>query len=137
MFNKAKTWDEARAICQEDSGDLVGIRDGFEQSYLTLLSYLSASIESKPWIGLRKGVRNEYKWSDNWPVEYTNWEEGWTKDNASHQLSFESCAYINSINGNWDVSSCDEKRSFICKISSGKAFVTKSLKYPFIILIFY
>lgn len=100
---------------------MVGIRDGFEQSYLTLLSYLSASTESKPWIGLSKGVRNEFKWVDKWPVEYTNWEEGWTNDNSSQQSSL-SCAYINSINGNWDVSSCNDKRPFICKISKGNYF---------------
>jgi hypothetical protein len=96
---------------------LATIRDGFEQSYLSLLTYLQASQYLKPWIGLIKENANEYKWVDKWPVEYVNWGAGFSND-ASAVDSNRSCAFIESSSGAWNVSACDQRRSFICKVST-------------------
>lgn len=44
------SWDNAQQFCQKEGSNLVSIRDGFEQAYLSLVK--TASINSE-WIGLR------------------------------------------------------------------------------------
>ena len=51
-------------------------------------------------------------WSDNWPVTYVNWGE-----NSFNFSSLNNCFYIQSKNGLWNSSSCDESKPFICKIT--------------------
>ena len=45
-----KSWSDSRAQCKSDGGDLVSIRDGFEQAYVSLIKY-SSSVNSQ-WIGV-------------------------------------------------------------------------------------
>jgi hypothetical protein len=107
-----KTWKNAREFCEQQEGaTLASIRDGFEQSYVSLLSYVDTL--STPWIGLIRNNSDQYYWSDNWPVDYTNWAAGWIGDSSN-----ESCVYFDSVSGSWNSSNCDETRSFICKISN-------------------
>lgn len=111
-----KTWDEANNMCIKDSGNLVTISNAFDQSFLRLISYLSAAQENKPWIGLKKEDSLDYKWADKWPVDYVNWAEGSTEDSSSIGTN-KSCVYIEPESGKWNVSSCDIQRSFICRIT--------------------
>jgi len=107
-----KTWKDARDYCQQqEGGKLVSIRDGFEQSYVSLLSYVDTL--STPWIGLIRNNSDTYYWSDDWPVDYTNWAAGWLADSSS-----ESCAYFDSTSGTWNSSDCNVMRPFMCKISN-------------------
>ena len=103
-----KTWQDAKQYCEQtESGKLLSILDGFEQSYIRLLSYVNPL--SNPWIGLIKNDTEQYYWSDNWIVDYLNW--------APTENSFQNCAYFDSNSGSWITSNCDQKRAFICKIS--------------------
>ena len=107
-----KTWKDAKQFCEQtEGGKLVSIIDGFEQSYIRLLSYTSFSM-SNPWIGLIRNNSENYFWSDDWPLEYTNWETGLEIDSLP-----ESCAYFNSSTGTWSSTGCYDKKSYICKIS--------------------
>ena len=45
-----KSWDNAQSECKNDGGNLVSIRDGFEQAYISLIKFGSVNHE---WIGLR------------------------------------------------------------------------------------
>ena len=63
-------------MCQNDGGNLVSVKDGFEQSFLQIVAYLNAAKSLKPWIGLNKDDSGVYKWSDGRPVYYINWAEG-------------------------------------------------------------
>jgi hypothetical protein len=44
------TWDNAEKFCKNDGGNLVSIRDGFEQAYVSLVK--SGSV-NREWIGLK------------------------------------------------------------------------------------
>lgn len=89
----------------------MSILDGFEQSYIRLLSYVDTL--STPWIGLFRNNSNlTYLWSDDWPVVYTNWASG-----VNFTLD-QPCVYFNSTSGEWILTDCNENRSFICKIST-------------------
>ena len=50
VSKQKKSWDEAQQFCKNDGGNLVSIRDGFEQAYITLVK--TGSIEPE-WIGLK------------------------------------------------------------------------------------
>jgi len=98
---------------------LITIRDAFEQSFVTLISYLNAAEDLNPWIGLKKdGFNDAFKWSDGWPVTYENWIDGYVFNNST-ELNVDSCVFIESGSGFWNVSSCKEQRSFVCKITKG------------------
>jgi len=51
-------------------------------------------------------------------VDYENWSDGYVFDNSS-DANPDSCAFIESSTGVWNVSSCKEQRSFVCKITKG------------------
>ncbi len=118
-MEKKKTWQEASNKCELDSGSLITIRDAFEQSFVTLISYLNAAEDLNPWIGLTKdGFNDAFKWSDGWPVTYENWIDGYVFNNST-ESNVDSCVFIESGSGFWNVSSCKEQRSFVCKITKG------------------
>ena len=50
VSNQPKTWDSAQDFCKSEGGNLVSIRDGFEQAYVSLIKTGSVNPE---WIGLR------------------------------------------------------------------------------------
>ena len=93
---------------------------------MRLISFASST--SDPWIGLIKNNTHQYYWSDNWPVEWTNWGEGW--ESAEN----ERCGFILSSDGTWNATSCLTEKSFICKISSGLYFFILSYFYDAIII---
>jgi hypothetical protein len=45
-----KNWNDAQNYCKNEGGNLVSIRDGFEQAYVSLVKSGSVNPE---WIGLR------------------------------------------------------------------------------------
>jgi len=57
-----------------------------------------------------KNNSNQFYWSDDWPVEYTNWDENFDK---------QTCGYIESSNGKWKTADCDTQFPFICKVTKG------------------
>jgi hypothetical protein len=51
LFSKlSRNWDSALQYCKDDGGNLVSIRDPFEQAYLSLVKLSSVNPE---WIGLK------------------------------------------------------------------------------------
>ncbi len=49
--SESKKWDDAEKYCNNDGGNLVSIRDGFEQAHVNLIKY-TGSVKSQ-WIGLK------------------------------------------------------------------------------------
>lgn len=51
LFSKSsRNWNSAQDFCKNEGGNLVSIRDGFEQAYVSLIK--TGSVDSE-WIGLR------------------------------------------------------------------------------------
>ena len=57
ISKQPKSWDSAQDYCKSEGGNLVSIRDGFEQAYVSLVK--TASINSE-WIGLRSVSFKKY-----------------------------------------------------------------------------
>ena len=54
-----------------------------------------------------------YMWSDNWPVMYTNWDQG-----QPVRGSDGGCVMFNN-SGRWRDTDCKNSYPFICKITQG------------------
>ena len=80
------------------------------------MTYLNAAKSLTPWIGLTKQKSELFIWSDGWPVEYINWAKDFNANNEA-VISNKACAYVESDTGTWNVSDCNDQRSFICKIT--------------------
>lgn len=53
VYLDKKTWPEAKSHCEQvDGAKLVSIKDGFEQSFMHLLTYVKTQADA--WIGLVK-----------------------------------------------------------------------------------
>ena len=50
ISKQPKSWDSAQDFCKSEGGNLVSIRDGFEQAYVSLIKTGSINPE---WIGLK------------------------------------------------------------------------------------
>ena len=107
------TWRDADLYCKNDKGRLVTIRDGFEQSFVRLISIV---YRASPWIGLLTNDSSQYYWADTHPVYYTNWNQNQTQPSGTNK---EYCAQIDSVTGYWNLTLCNQPNSFICKISKG------------------
>ncbi|XP_071126788.1 uncharacterized protein [Mytilus edulis] len=112
--NNAKTWREARQVCQGYGADLVSIGSMLEQLFV---QYQASNISSYTlWTGFSE-IDNEfgYKWSDGTVPSYINWNPGEPNDYAGA----EDCVELMVFNGKWNDAHCAEKKGFICKQVTG------------------
>ena len=106
VFNSAKTWEEAKRICQEQVADLASVTDSETNKFLTSLT------QSNTWIGAYKDSSGNWKWSDGSRWKYTSWGK-WQPNNWS---GYQDRATINYGEvGKWDDAAEDNKNPFICK----------------------
>jgi hypothetical protein len=115
--NVEKTWNEAKSQCVQDGGDLLSIRDPYEQAYVSLIK-TAGSIKPQ-WIGLKMNDSSNFYWTDNWPLAYTNWDKNWAGSviHTNNTQQEEKCAFLLATNANWNTTNCDIKMDFMCKIS--------------------
>ncbi|KAI0222168.1 C-type mannose receptor 2 [Lamellibrachia satsuma] len=94
------TWIEASRQCQSDDAHLVSIHSPSENAAVFLM------VGGPLWIGLKQDS-GEYKWTDGWPDDYTNWE-------AEEPGSGDGCIAMNAAS-KWTDSRCNVKRAAVCK----------------------
>ena len=107
---EAKSFSEAEQYCKEQGEDvhLVSIQDIAEEDFTIVYSF-----PDNIWIGLSKadvdgdGDVNTWRWSDGWPVTYTNW--------FNNDLNNETCASLHNRETKWFQANCDESYKFVCK----------------------
>ncbi|XP_022236088.1 macrophage mannose receptor 1-like [Limulus polyphemus] len=112
VYNSKNTWKDAEYYCQEEKGHLASVVSPYEQAFLHLFLKKTSS---NTWIGFgSKTDENRFRWTDQWPVYFTNWGRGQpvTSTSSSQQL----CVSFLK-NGPWNVTSCEEKLPFVCKVN--------------------
>ncbi|XP_012711245.2 macrophage mannose receptor 1 isoform X1 [Fundulus heteroclitus] len=104
-----KSWPDAQRECRKEGGDLVGIRNIEDQSFvISQLGYVSTD---ELWIGLNdRTTERLFDWSDHMTVTFTSWEYGEPTVSSDE----EDCVLMRGENGNWADRACDEKHGFIC-----------------------
>ena len=106
VFNSAKTWEEAKRICQKQVADLASVTDSETNEFLTSLT------STNSWIGAYKDSSGNWRWSDGSRWKYTSWGK-WQPNNWS---GYQDRATINYGEvGKWDDAAKDNKNPFICK----------------------
>ncbi|CAH1796402.1 unnamed protein product [Owenia fusiformis] len=118
LVRSAKTWDDADSYCKNTGANLVTISDEKEQSFI--FSLLSVDkLQSPAWIGLSdKMVPGTFRWSDNWPIQYANWDKGQPSGTQTDDGDGDTdggCVYFDSETGRWNDVKCTTKYPSVCK----------------------
>ncbi|XP_014872024.1 C-type lectin domain family 10 member A-like [Poecilia latipinna] len=98
------SWDEGRADCTREGGDLVVINNPEEQNFL-------AELGVDGWIGLRE-TEGSWLWVDGTAPNFTSWSINQTDNGGSD----EDCAHITFDAGStWNDLPCNATKSWICE----------------------
>ncbi|XP_053398682.1 uncharacterized protein LOC128556876 isoform X2 [Mercenaria mercenaria] len=113
-----KTWQGAKAYCQQNGGDLLSISGVSEQNFVqaVLSSGKYASIQLNFWIGATDQTQEGgWHWNDNTPFRYLNWHPG-EPNNVMFGAQPEDCAeMVPAWNYQWNDKYCSKEQVFICK----------------------
>lgn len=102
-----KTWYDARDYCRQHYTDLAMIQDETENSKVASFH------PDYVWIGL---YREPWRWSDNTPVKFTNWQS-LDVDVSNKDCAAETSAHL------WITVSCAATLPFFCH--TGKALLKR------------
>ncbi|XP_038046213.1 lymphocyte antigen 75-like [Patiria miniata] len=115
----AVNWDTANRECENMGATLASFHHPDEEKYL--ISKFSPTTNRRFWIGLNdQRFEGGYAWSDDTPVEYTNWAAGEPNDYGG----WEECVETDFKGGRWNDQSCWDRRNYICAIPKGKTVIT-------------
>lgn len=108
--NNAKTWREARSVCQTNGGDLVSIGGILEQRFI---DFMIANVSQNTlWIGFNEiDSPYGYHWSDGTVPSFINWHSNEPNDYGGA----EDCGQIYVANGKWLDNHCAVKTGFVCE----------------------
>ncbi|MGH0166908.1 UNVERIFIED_CONTAM: hypothetical protein FKN15_003154 [Acipenser sinensis] len=96
-------WDTALQHCRSLNMELVSILNAEEQE---ALFHIYSRVGSDMWIGLKRDVQSNFKWSSNDLSSYRKWASG-QPDNSKH------CGTMTS-SGEWKTLTCTDNKNFIC-----------------------
>ncbi|KAJ8255349.1 hypothetical protein GJAV_G00203860 [Gymnothorax javanicus] len=101
------SWQEARATCLSQGGDLLSITSADELAIVN-----DGDFPQQMWIGLNQlDMSQGWQWSDGSPLTLVNWNEGMT----SLSILKESDCAVKTAEGLWEKVACDNKLPFVCK----------------------
>jgi len=105
-----KTWEGAVESCRSMGGDLASIEDDTFQEVVWQI--IQKSDFGEAWIGLNdKRQYNQYEWSDQIPVFFTNWEPN---EPNNHEGSEERCVEMYKSTGRWNDQICSDIQDYVC-----------------------
>jgi hypothetical protein len=106
FIRSARTWDQARLICESFGYGLVTLNDAQEQTWLRGFEGGSAW-----WMGYNDiAVEGNWQWSHGTST-YLNWNSGEPNDSGG-----EDCAVDNYVNSSrWNDLPCGSANYFICE----------------------
>ena len=116
MTVRGLNWDNARTMCLGYGGDLVGVAN---KSEMTFLYNMSSRVSNEHyWIGLIYR-RNEstFAWSDGTPFNNT-WGKNWHDGKPSDQTKAEDCVEL--YNSYWKNANCKNEYGYICERPRGE-----------------
>ncbi|XP_070582573.1 macrophage mannose receptor 1-like [Erythrolamprus reginae] len=128
FINQGKrTWADARTFCLAIGGDLGTIFHSKESNMLQNYLRTSGITNFRYWIGLNYlNPEDGFKWSDDSPVGYVNWQYG----EPNNYNGIEHCGEINPKNMRWNDVHCEEAFYWICQITKGVQLKPEPTKPP-------
>ncbi|KAL4230751.1 hypothetical protein ACF0H5_011126 [Mactra antiquata] len=113
--DQAKTWRQARLSCLQSGGDLASVSSMNEQLFI-YKTVLKNTTTNAVWVGLNAlDINAGYRWSDNSPVVYYNWNTNEPNDFGGE----EDCVDLLIRTGKWNDEHCGTRRGYVCKARVG------------------
>ncbi|XP_043921440.1 macrophage mannose receptor 1-like [Protopterus annectens] len=112
-----KTWSDARDYCQDIGGDLASIHSQDEENAIISGMKGEARYRQNYWIGLTTlDPTKGYVWTDDSPMDYTNWNYGEPNNYNGRKLCVELTMSYKAF---WNDRHCDYFSYWICQIKKG------------------
>ncbi|XP_063953416.1 macrophage mannose receptor 1-like isoform X1 [Lytechinus pictus] len=103
------SWPTAEYICRQGGGHLASIHSKQENEWIR--NRLAQEFPDA-WIGFEATPSTAFAWSDDTPVDYTNWNPG---EPNSNFLGDEDCAEMYLETGKWNDLDCLTLQGYVCK----------------------
>ncbi|XP_043550432.1 lymphocyte antigen 75-like [Chiloscyllium plagiosum] len=104
-------WDDADSSCKSNESHLISIHSLADVELV--VSKLHEAYSYEIWTGLRSDQFPAlFKWSDGSPVTFTYWDQA--QPNIPCNTT-EHCVSYGGKLGQWKISECDSKLSYVCK----------------------
>ncbi|XP_020653995.3 secretory phospholipase A2 receptor isoform X1 [Pogona vitticeps] len=113
---KNLNFNEAFEFCQKQGSNLLTIKDEGENTFILEELYTLTSLVEMIWLNVRFLTGNSTLVSfDGSPVYYTNWG---IKEPVRAQIKGDVCIALRTADGAWQLSSCQEKKGFVCRTNT-------------------
>ncbi|XP_047726132.1 secretory phospholipase A2 receptor isoform X1 [Prionailurus viverrinus] len=110
------SFEAAHEFCKKEGSNLLTIKDETENSFLLEELFAFGSSVQMVWLNAHFDGDNEtIKWFDGTPTDQSNW--GIRKPQTDH-VKPHLCIALRIPEGVWQLSPCQEKKGFICKMEA-------------------
>lgn len=111
------SFEAAHEFCKKEGSNLLTIKDEDENSFLLEELFAFGSSVQMIWLNAQfDGDSKTIKWFDGTPTDQSNW--GIRKPEMDH-VKPHLCIALRISEGVWQLSPCQEKKGFICKMEAG------------------
>ncbi|XP_016079150.1 PREDICTED: secretory phospholipase A2 receptor [Miniopterus natalensis] len=112
----SKSFEAAHEFCKKEGSNLLTIKDQAENAFLLEELFVFASSVPMVWLNAQfDGDDKTMKWFDGTPTDLSNW--GIRKPETDPPRSH-LCVALKIPEGVWQLSPCQEKKGFICKMEA-------------------
>uniref|UniRef100_A0A8C6RK96 Secretory phospholipase A2 receptor n=1 Tax=Nannospalax galili TaxID=1026970 RepID=A0A8C6RK96_NANGA len=110
------SFEDAHEFCKKEGSNLLTIKDEAENSFLLEELLAFGSSVQMVWLNAQFDSNNEtIRWYDGTPTDQSNW--GIRKPELDH-LQPHPCIALRIPEGVWQLSPCEDKKGFICKMEA-------------------
>ncbi|KAL4675107.1 hypothetical protein H8957_016772, partial [Semnopithecus entellus] len=112
------SFEAAHEFCKKEGSNLLTIKDEAENAFLLEELFAFGSSVQMVWLNAQFDGNNEtIKWFDGTPADQSNW--GIRKPDTDY-FKPHHCVALRIPEGLWQLSPCQEKKGFICKMEAGR-----------------
>lgn len=108
--SKKRSWSQAHEECAQLGADLVSVGDYTETNFLSETIKILHGKSLNFWVGLKKGDRGQWVWTDKSAMDFVNWKVG---EPSNKRLK--DCGELCALSGSWNTNLCSFKKGYICK----------------------
>ena len=108
-----RNWHDAHADCLKRNGLLISIHSKWENAYIQALI---GETDNDWWMGLRRNVDAEFKFSDNSSFDFENWRRREPGNNNCVEL-------LGNSQFKWATTHCKDNRRYICTLPGKLIFI--------------
>nr|XP_007963304.2 secretory phospholipase A2 receptor isoform X1 [Chlorocebus sabaeus]XP_007963305.2 secretory phospholipase A2 receptor isoform X1 [Chlorocebus sabaeus]XP_037857960.1 secretory phospholipase A2 receptor isoform X1 [Chlorocebus sabaeus] len=110
------SFEAAHEFCKKEGSNLLTIKDEAENAFLLEELFAFGSSVQMVWLNAQFDGNNEtIKWFDGTPTDQSNW--GIRKPDTDY-FKPHHCVALRIPEGSWQLSPCQEKKGFICKMKA-------------------